>query len=359
MSNRAESAQTDAGLGMEAAEWLLRLEDEDTDGEDEFADATARNAAFLGWIGRSPEHLRIFLETVETHRRLPMIDSRRLMEVEALLSRRSAEVIPLPGSRGAEALSPALRQQEAAPLERPARQARRNRALAGSAIAAAVLMAVGAGAYSWIRSAGALTTAVGEQHSTKLEDGSFIYLNTDSRIEVDFTKTARNIRLIRGEALFVVERDSARPFTVQAGDATVRALGTQFNVRRRKSDADVSVVEGAVQITALDEPRRLIAGEEAKVVQGMVVPQRRGTVAEAVAWRQRRLVFHDEKLVDVAAEFNRYNRTRIRVEGAAARDIQLSGIFDADRPQALMLYAAKNEDLVVEPDGKDWVIRGR
>jgi len=38
---------------------------------------------------------------------------------------------------------------------------------------------------------------------------------------------------------------------------------------------------------------------------------------------------------------------------------QLSGIFDADRPQALMLYAVKNEALAVEPDGKDWVIRVR
>jgi len=66
---------------------------------------------------------------------------------------------------------------------------------------------------------------------------------------VDFSQAARNVHLIRGEALFVVERDSARPFTVTAGDTTVRALGTQFNVRRRAEGADVAVVEGAVQVT--------------------------------------------------------------------------------------------------------------
>jgi len=61
---------------------------------------------------------------------------------------------------------------------------------------------------------------------------------------------------------------------------------------------------------------------------------------------------------DIAAEFNRYNRNKIRIEDDAPKDILLSGIFDADRPQALMLYAAKNSRLVVEPEGSDWVIRG-
>jgi len=70
-------------------------------------------------------------------------------------------------------------------------------------------------------------------------------------------------------------------------------------------------------------------------------------------------VFHDSRLADVADEFNRYNRTKIRIEGDAARDTQLSGIFDPDRPQVLMLYAAKNAEFSVEPEGNDWVIRGR
>jgi transmembrane sensor len=82
-------------------------------------------------------------------------------------------------------------------------------------------------------------------------------------------------------------------------------------------------------------------------------------VTEAVAWRQRRLVFHDARLADVAAEFNRYNRTKVRIEGRMAQELLLSGIFDADRPQALMLYAAKSAEFSVTPEGNDWVIRGR
>jgi len=71
------------------------------------------------------------------------------------------------------------------------------------------------------------------------------------------------------------------------------------------------------------------------------------------------VAIHNARLADVAEEFNRYNRTKIRIEGDSARDVLLSGIFDADRPQALMLYAAKSAEFAVEPEGNDWVIRGR
>ena len=70
-------------------------------------------------------------------------------------------------------------------------------------------------------------------------------------------------------------------------------------------------------------------------------------------------VFHDAPLAGVAAEFNRYNVTKIRIEGDAAKETLLSGIFDADRPQALILYLAKSSEFAVEPVGNDWLIRGR
>jgi transmembrane sensor len=351
--NFSESdARADEAMGLEAAEWLLRLDDSDPEGWREFPDLRTRNQAFFDWIGQSPDHLRVFLETLETHRRMPLIDADRLIEVEQLLKRRFADVIQLPQTMRQKARVRAARGES----DSPSRFTRGRK----FGIAAGILLCVlSAGGYWWSKEAGAFTTSVGEQRTAKLEDGSFIYLNTDSRIEVDFSNQARNVRLVRGEALFVVERDSSRPFTVTAGDTTVRALGTQFNVRRRAEGADVAVVEGAVQVTAKNEPEKLVAGETTKVVRGRIAQPARNSLAEAVAWRERRLVFHDARLADVAAEFNRYNRTKVRIEGDAAQDVLLSGIFDADRPQALMLYAAKSAEFAVEPEGNDWVIRGR
>jgi len=106
-------------------------------------------------------------------------------------------------------------------------------------------------------------------------------------------------------------------------------------------------------------PLRLAAGEEANVASGHVAKSVNPKTDNVLAWRQRRLVFYDARMADVAAEFNRYNRTQIRIEGSAAQDKILTGIFDADRPQSLMLYAAKDDSLEVQPDGNNWVIRAR
>src|SRR6202040_1603516 len=66
-------------------------------------------------------------------------------------------------------------------------------------------------------------TAVGEQAAVALPDGSSFDLNTNSRVEVDYTERNRVIRLERGEAYFKVAHDTHRPFWVYAGDRWVRA----------------------------------------------------------------------------------------------------------------------------------------
>ncbi|MBL8267511.1 FecR family protein [Steroidobacter sp.] len=340
-------AAADAELGLQAAQWLVSLSDPEFDPEEGFISIEARNRAFIEWVRASPDHLRVFLETVESHKHLLQIDAERLVDIEALLREGRADVITLHAQTPTPSVALSRR------TEVPSRRRR-------VAVSAAALVLVATGVIAWlVDSQGRYTTSVGEQRTCKLEDGSFIYLNTDSHVEVTFSAQARNIRLVRGEALFVVEKDSARPFTVTAGNTTVRAVGTQFNVRRRDEQADVAVVEGTVQITTGNEPQRLTRGERVQIARGRVESQRQRTVEDAVAWRERRLVFHDAPLAEVAAEFNRYNRTKIRVEGEQAQQLQLSGIFDADRPQALMLYAAQSDAFAVEPDGNDWVIRAR
>lgn len=65
-----------------------------------------------------------------------------------------------------------------------------------------------------------------------LNDGSIVYLNTRSRVEEQFSRQARNVRLLEGEAMFSVEHDRARPFRMISDDTVIQAIGTQFNVYR-------------------------------------------------------------------------------------------------------------------------------
>ncbi len=94
----------------------------------------------------------------------------------------------------------------------------------------------------------AFETEIGENRSVALADGSIISLGGDTRIEVAMSENVRAIELVRGEALFKVAKDSARPFKVRAGDATIIAVGTEFNVERDSDRAVVSVTEGRVVV---------------------------------------------------------------------------------------------------------------
>ena len=53
-------------------------------------------------------------------------------------------------------------------------------------------------------------TVVGEQSSFTLQDGSVVFLNTNSKVRVGWLPTERHIELVRGEARFKVAKD-ARP----------------------------------------------------------------------------------------------------------------------------------------------------
>ena len=91
-----------------------------------------------------------------------------------------------------------------------------------------------------------------------LKDGSTIYLNAGARVETAYTEQERGIRLLRGEAHFVVTKNPQWPFVVRAGSAEIRAVGTAFNVNLGPAGVEVLVTEGRVHVAP--EPARAETG---------------------------------------------------------------------------------------------------
>lgn len=218
------------------------------------------------------------------------------------------------------------------------------------------------------------TTSVGEQRAVELVDGSVIAINAQSRVRVKFSEQARDVYLHGGQAMFTVAKDAARPFRVHIGQSTVQAVGTKFDVRRRSDHViHVAVVEGIVQISSERADRRVgrartqqvrtrvPAGEGVNIVStGEVSIPAPINPADVGAWQQRRLVFSDNTLAEIAEEFSRYNRTpRVRVEGDALRARRISGVFDADSPEALLIYLASDRTLAFDRQGDDFIVRLR
>lgn len=93
--------------------------------------------------------------------------------------------------------------------------------------------------------------------SRQLADGSVARLKEGAEIVEEFSAHERRIRLVRGEAYFKVTKDPSRPFLVQIGDITVRAVGTAFSIRYTVRDVDVWVTEGTVQVSPRPSRARL------------------------------------------------------------------------------------------------------
>lgn len=101
---------------------------------------------------------------------------------------------------------------------------------------------------SWV----AVSAAPGTIDEIMLPDGSVVRLRGNTLLEYagDFART-RAVKL-DGEAFFNVTRDSAHPFTVEAGGLTVTVLGTEFNLAAgtRSDETAVTLASGRVEVEA-------------------------------------------------------------------------------------------------------------
>ena len=186
-------------------------------------------------------------------------------------------------------------------------------------------------------------TEGGERSSITLADGSVVQLNTDSVLEVDYAEGRRGLKLLRGQALFEVAHDTSRPFVVDAGGQQITALGTVFDVRVGSGETRVTLIEGRIEVkrvngTALfpvaPEARKLTAGEQLVALEERPFLVREADVEEAVSWREGRVVFSNEPLVQVVEEINRYSTRKVVLGDGDLGEMRVSGVFrpgSADR----------------------------
>ncbi len=362
------SRRTRQTITAEAVGWFLQFQEtavEDPDRE-----------SFSEWLLRSPAHVEEYLQ-VSSSWHLVSPGTEGAAEVDALVSAAKAHhddnVVPLP-SRAARSAPPASAATGSGDSRRPW----------WSAIAATlVLGALGATYLSW-QSPMIFETAVGKQESFRLQDGSVVFLNTNSRARVTWLARERHIDLDRGEARFAVTKDPSRPFTVTTTTATVRVVGTVFNVRAEPRSTQVAVLEGQVEVTVAPagEPAdetpasateatgtahsptiervRLAAGERAAVTQRGIQTNEGPAIDSVAAWPQRRLVFRDQSLSEVIREFNRYRTHPLVLDDPDLAALRINGVFDPGDPDSLLTYLGLYETVQVDrrSDGSQRLFRG-
>jgi len=227
------------------------------------------------------------------------------------------------------------------PAKRPSRRPLLRYAVAAGLFAVALGLGLFSGLSSSTDYSGEYATAFGERRHIALPDGSVIDLNSRSRVRIQFAHRQRRVELAEGEALFTVEHDAGRPFTVDAGNGQVTVTGTRFDVRRDADKTRVAVEQGSVKVQGRDAPRTqyvsLTPGLGTQIdAQGKVATPYAVNAEALTAWRDGKLVFNNAPLKEVAEEVSRYRATPLRVGSAAVGNLRLTSVFRSDNPEALL-----------------------
>lgn len=247
------------------------------------------------------------------------------------------------------------------------------------------------------------STAVGQQEVVTLADGSIAHLNTNTQLQVQFRKSARVLRLLKGEVHFNVSHNPSRPFLVYGGDGVVEAIGTAFTVSLLSQQMDVLVTEGLVTVSAgrplltvADTPATTTnsqadnARDDIRSIPAGVLPKRLATlsagqklsVAQAIeghsavmgsshtskaittlsqrdmeqreSWRRGLLIFSGEPLIQVIEEISRFTEVVIEITDPELRNLEIGGRFQVGDVEDMLasLEANFNVDIDRVSDNK-------
>ncbi|WP_070279806.1 FecR domain-containing protein [Janthinobacterium sp. MP5059B] len=269
----------DYAILQEAAEWFAVLRGEDADPADQ--------QAWERWHASSPAHRAAW------------------RRVEAV----SAEFRQLPGEPARQALDAAgPRQSDAA-----------RRSLVKGLLALCLTAGTGGAALlrrdtrSWVASLHAgEKTPVGAIRQLALADGSQLWLNTATSLDIDYSDTLRRIALHGGEIYLASARDSrqpARALVVDTVHGRLRALGTRFSVQPQGDATLLAVYEGSVEVAPRDGgvPRIVPAGQQVRFGDGFI-GEPYAADPNGAAWIEYRLQPEQMRLDDFLAQLSRYRR---------------------------------------------------
>jgi transmembrane sensor len=226
------------------------------------------------------------------------------------------------------------------------------RSLLAAGVAVAMLSGTGLAAAYWRRSQ-RLDTARGEVRAVSLDDGSRVTLNTSSRVSVRYTRSVREVVLMYGEALFEVAVDPVRPFVMRAAGAVLTTYDGSFLLKRlNQAPFEVAALAGSAHMRVGRDQARILTANQLVSLGASDAPSSRSLDARhtdrLLAWRDGKIEFHDDSLQRAAAEFARFSGAPIELADREVAEMKITGLFDANDPDAFARAAARSLNLRAE-----------
>ena len=207
----------------------------------------------------------------------------------------------------------------------------------------------------------AVETSLEEKNRVvNMPDGSTITLNRSSQIKFpdSFDNDIRKVEL-HGEAFFDIRRDPSRPFIVDAGNATVRVLGTSFNVitSNDNNEIEVFVKTGRVLLTTPDGLNEITLepGFIGKIKNN--IPYRmKNNNANYMSWNTEVLTYDGTILEQVIEDIKRVHNISIEVTDSSILEHRITTEFNNNSPEAIIQLICNSFSLTFEKKGETYYL---
>lgn len=195
------------------------------------------------------------------------------------------------------------------------------------------LVVAAGGSFAFLQSAQAevYRTEVGEQKHISLKDGTGVFLDTDTKLVVDFSDKSRKVDLRYGRANFHVAPDAKRSFSVEAAQKLVIGTRSTFDVRREGDEISVLLIHGSATVknavTGADAGRALSDGERLSFTSGHSPRLDKPNLLPLLAWHTGQAIFENAVLTNVVLEMNRYSTIKLEVDDTRIAAMKVSGVY--------------------------------
>lgn len=226
------------------------------------------------------------------------------------------------------------------------------------AVVVLLLLATGLGVYhhtmqQMVMSDMIVSVEKGQKANITLPDGSKVWVNSDSRLSYGSLFNFRErILHLEGEAYFEVAPDKDRPFIVEAGNISIKALGTSFNVKSYRNEKSISAVlmTGKVEVQSKFAKKILYPNEQI-IADKHTGKMQKNKVEEAAVfsnWRYNILRFNAETFENIAFALERYYNTPIVFKSDKLKKYRFTGTLGNTSLESILEVLALTSPLSYE-----------
>ena len=199
-----------------------------------------------------------------------------------------------------------------------------------------------------------VSTGTAERRTVSLPDGSELFLNAKSAVDLDFSGPHRIVRLLDGELRVKVAVNPATPFQLVTPQALIQVLGSDLTVREREGLGLVVALKGALQIARQGlETLQLQTGHEVSYDRYGFSPVRAMSLG-AAAWVDGLLEVRDVPLAQIIEALRPYRGGVLRLDPAVA-ELRVSGMFRLDKTEQVLDTLARTLPIQVLRRSDYWV----